>query len=48
MLKAEGIVAKDRGGTSDPFCELVLGNSHKKTKVLLSSHLTRDLVHSYS
>lgn len=37
VLKAEGIVAKDRGGTSDPFCELVLGNHRKKTKVIAKS-----------
>eukprot|EP00961_Rhodomonas_salina_P198990 2684117-Rhodomonas_salina.1 len=31
--KAEGLVAKDRGGTSDPFCEVKLGKQRQKTKV---------------
>jgi hypothetical protein len=35
VLKAEGIVAKDRGGTSDPFCKLVLGHQQQKTKVIV-------------
>ncbi len=33
VQKAEGLLAMDRGGTSDPFCELQLGKQKKKTKV---------------
>ena len=33
MVKAEGLLPKDKGGTSDPFAELKLGSQVKKTKV---------------
>jgi hypothetical protein len=34
MVKAEGLLAKDAGGTSDPFGELILGQQIKRTKVI--------------
>ena len=34
LVKAEGLLAKDRGGTSDPFAELSLGEQFRKTKVI--------------
>ena len=34
VIKAEGLLAKDKGGTSDPFAELVMGKQLKKTKVI--------------
>ena len=33
VVRAEGLLAKDRGGTSDPFAELHLGGQFRKTKV---------------
>ena len=33
VVRAEGLLAKDRGGTSDPFAEIYLGKQFKKTKV---------------
>ncbi len=34
VVKAEGLLAKDKGGTSDPFAELILGKQLKRTKVI--------------
>ena len=34
MVRAEGLLAKDKGGTSDPFVELFLGQQFKKTKII--------------
>ena len=34
ILRAEGLLAKDWGGTSDPFVELYLGSQFRKTKVI--------------
>ena len=34
ILKAESLLAKDRGGTSDPFAELIVGNQMKKTRII--------------
>ena len=34
VLKAEGLLAKDRGGTSDPLAQLVLGSQTRETKMV--------------
>ncbi len=34
VIRAENVLAKDRGGTSDPFAEVRLGKQSKKTKVV--------------
>ena len=34
VLRAEGLVAKDKGGTSDPFVELIIDKQKFKTKVI--------------
>ena len=34
IVKAEGLLAKDKGGTSDPFAEVRYGKQIKKTRVI--------------
>ena len=34
VIQAERLLAKDSGGSSDPFAELMLGKQFKKTKVI--------------
>jgi hypothetical protein len=34
VLKAQGLVAKDKGGTSDPLAQLLLGSQKRETKVV--------------
>ena len=34
VVKAEGLLAKDWGGTSDPFAELIVGKQLKKTTIV--------------
>ena len=34
VVRAENLLAKDRGGTSDPFAVLILGRQIKKTNVI--------------
>ena len=34
VVRAENLLAKDRGGTSDPFTVLILGRQIKKTSVI--------------
>jgi ankyrin repeat protein len=34
VLKAQGLLAKDKGATSDPLAELLLGSQKRETKVL--------------
>ena len=33
VKKAENVIAKDKGGTSDPFCQVLVGSETKKTEV---------------
>ena len=34
VIRAENLLAKDRGGTSDPFAELFVGKQFKHTKII--------------
>ena len=34
VFGAQGLAAKDNGGTSDPYCVLELANSHLQTDVV--------------
>ncbi len=37
VIKADGLVPKDTGGSADPYAEIILGQQLKKTKVVKKS-----------
>ena len=44
VMKAVDLVAKDRGGTSDPLVQLVLGSQTRETKIIPKTLMSYSLV----